>query len=138
MAGYASEREKKLRRRANKEAGRLRGLLFSAGVPQKERDALESVIVNTAWIKEKLEDARLHIADEEITVSYNNGGGQRGVRENPAFKAYESLWRAYLGGVDKILAAIKDADDAGEKICAEDNSPAAVLSLVLANKRAQA
>ncbi len=36
-------------------------------------------------------------------MEYDNGGGQTGVRENPAFRAYEALWKTYLSGLDALL-----------------------------------
>ena len=49
----------------------------------------------------KLDESRQLIRDEGITVPYDNGGGQKGIRENPAFKAYVSLWKAYMSGLEK-------------------------------------
>ena len=35
---------------------------------------------------------------------YDNGGGQTGERENPIFKAYINLWRAYMVGLEKYTS----------------------------------
>lgn len=43
------------------------------------------------------------LADEPMTVEYDHGGGQSGVRENPFFPAYEKLMSCYT----KTLAALK-------------------------------
>ena len=53
-------------------------------------------------------------------MPYDNGGGQRGIRENPAFKGYESLWKAYMQGMNRILDTlppeqIQNAADDGIK-----------------------
>lgn len=51
------------------------------------------------------------LADEPMTVEYDHGGGQSGVRENPFFPAYEKLMSCYT----KTLAALKSmagAEDA--------------------------
>ena len=34
---------------------------------------------------------------------FPTGGGQKGIRENPAFKGYEALWKAYMQGMNRIL-----------------------------------
>ena len=50
------------------------------------------------------------LADEPMTVEYDHGGGQSGIRENPFFPAYEKLMSCYT----KTLAALKNmtgADD---------------------------
>ena len=42
--------------------------------------------------------------DADVVIEYNNGGGQEGIRENPIFKAYISLFRIYLAGLDKFTS----------------------------------
>ena len=44
------------------------------------------------------------IPDEDLIVSYDNGGGQSGVRENPFYPAYEKFLASYI----KTLTAYKD------------------------------
>lgn len=51
------------------------------------------------------------LADEPMTVEYDHGGGQSGIRENPFFPAYEKLMTCYT----KTLAVLKSmtgAEDA--------------------------
>lgn len=51
------------------------------------------------------------LADEPMTIEYDHGGGQSGIRENPFFPAYEKLMSCYT----KTLATLKSmagADDA--------------------------
>ena len=69
-------------------------------------DALQPVIENTAWMKAKLDDARAAIKTAQIVVTYNNGGGQKGIRENPLFKGYEALWKSYMHGMNRILDSL--------------------------------
>ena len=70
------------------------------------------MILNVSWMKSKLDDARTAIGEDGITVEYDNGGGQTGVRENPAFRAYEALWKTYLSGLDALLKLLPEG--AGE------------------------
>lgn len=44
------------------------------------------------------------MADEDLIVAYDNGGGQSGIRENPYYPAYEKLLAAYV----KTLQVAKD------------------------------
>lgn len=46
-------------------------------------------------LRAKVEEARKQIEKEPLTMKYNNGGGQKGVRENPIFPAYEKLLKSY-------------------------------------------
>ena len=92
--------------RITAEKQRLTALLFSCGVSQNRIELLESVIENTAWQKIKLDDAREAIKGSSVAIPYDNGGGQTGIRENPLFKGYESLWRSYMAGMNKILECL--------------------------------
>jgi hypothetical protein len=64
---------------------------------------LEPIILNTAWMKAKLDDAREAIKNSNIVIAYDNGGNQRGIRINPLFTGYEALWKSYMAGMNKIL-----------------------------------
>ena len=87
-----------------KEHKRLEALLDRADVPPQQRDALAPVIDNMAWQRGKLDEAREEMQDASVVIEYNNGGGQTGTRENPLFKAYINLWRAYLAGLEKFTS----------------------------------
>ena len=95
-----------LQEKATVEAERLRSLLFDCGVEQKRIDLLETLIDNTAWMKAKLDDAQKAIKDSSVCIPYDNGGGQKGIRENPLFKGYESLFKSYMAGMKAILGVL--------------------------------
>lgn len=88
----------------NREYKRLQDLLDRAEVPQQQRDVLAPVIDNMAWQRIKLDEAREQMKEASIVCEYNNGGGQSGTRENPIFKAYINLWRAYMVGLEKYTS----------------------------------
>ena len=90
------------KKKVNKEHKRLEALLDRADVPQQQRDVLAPVIDNMAWQRVKLDEAREQMQDASIVCHYENGGGQSGERENPIFKAYRNLWRAYMVGLEKF------------------------------------
>ncbi len=87
-----------------RERRRLLALLDRAGVAQQRRDALAAVIDNLALLRIKLDEARRELQDASITIEYDNGGGQTGTRENPLFKGYIALWKAYLSGLEKYTS----------------------------------
>lgn len=95
--------EKEIRVRAEEEQNRITAILTEVGISDKRMRLLEPVILNTAWMKAKLDDAREAIKHSQIAIPYDNGGGQRGLRENPLFKGYESLWKSYMQGMNRIL-----------------------------------
>lgn len=88
-------------RKVKKEYKRLMELLDRAEVPKQQKDVLAPVIDNMAWQRIKLDEARHEMQEESIICEYHNGGGQSGLRENPIFKAYINLWRAYMVGLEK-------------------------------------
>ena len=92
------------KRKVTREHKRLEALLDRADVPQQQRDVLAPVIDNMAWQRVKLDEAREEMQDASIVCHYNNGGGQTGERENPIFKAYINLWRAYMVGLEKYTS----------------------------------
>lgn len=95
--------EKEIRVRAEEEQNRITAILTEVGISDKRMRLLEPVILNTAWMKAKLDDAREAIKHSQIAIPYDNGGGQKGLRENPLFKGYESLWKSYMQGMNRIL-----------------------------------
>lgn len=119
--------ETEIKARAGEEQNRINALLADVGISDNRMKLLEPIILNTAWMKAKLDDAREAIKNSNIVISYDNGGGQKGIRENPLFKGYESLWRSYMAGMTKILESMpqEQVEDV-----VEAERPATVLELV--------
>ena len=121
-------------KKQKKEQRRLTKLLRDAGTPPERIKLLAEIVQNVAFMYAKLEEAREEIISEKITVTYDNGGGQTGIRENPMFKAYEALWKTYMVGMTKIMDEMpKKAETAVDK----KGEPLTVLDLIKA-KKAQA
>lgn len=117
-----------IKARAEEERNRMTELLDDAGISEKRMKLLEPVILNTAWMRAKLDDAREAIKNSNIVVTYDNGGGQKGIRENPLFKGYENLWRSYMAGMSKIIDCLPDEIATVESEVAD--KPKTVLELV--------
>lgn len=92
-----------LRARADEEKNRIVDILTEAGISDRRMQTLAPIIENVSWMRAKLDDSRSLIKNSNIVVPYDNGGGQKGIRENPAFKGYEALWKAYMQGMNRIL-----------------------------------
>ena len=92
-----------IKARAEEEQNRITDLLSEVGISDKRMKLLEPIILNTAWMKAKLDDAREAIKHSNIVIFYDNGGNQRGIRINPLFTGYEALWKSYMAGMNKIL-----------------------------------
>lgn len=117
-----------IKERAEAEQNRINEILKEVGISERRMKLLAPVILNTAWMKAKLDDAREAIKNSQIVISYDNGGGQKGIRENPLFKGYENLWRAYIHGMDRILSALPDEIATEQRI--EMEKPKTILELV--------
>ena len=126
--------ENELRQRADEEKNRIVGILTEAGISERRMQMLGPVIDNVSWMKAKLDDSRTLIKNSNIVVPYDNGGGQRGIRENPAFKGYESLWKAYMHGMNRILDTLPPEEI---RTVVEDTRPQTLLDAMRAKYNAQ-
>ena len=122
-------------KRCKKEARKMTRFCKESGMTKEKIEALEGVIENVAWMKIKLDDARADIGENGLTVAYDNGGGQQGIRVHPAYKAYEALWKSYSEGLYGVLAELpEEAKATGEK-AVQDADPKNVLEMVLAKRK---
>lgn len=122
-----AEKSKDLKKRADKEKKRIIKILKDAGISERRINTLTPVAENIGWMKAKLDDSRELIKHSNIVVPYDNGGGQKGIRENPAFKGYEALFKSYMQGMDRILNALPEEQaEAVEEVA----KPQSVLDLV--------
>ena len=120
--------ETEIKARAEEEQNRITDLLSEVGISDKRMKLLEPIILNTAWMKAKLDDAREAVKNSQIVITYDNGGNQKGIRINPLFTGYEALWKSYMSGMTKILECLPD-----EKIEAETKvveNPKSMLEIV--------
>ncbi len=86
------------------EKNRLIALLNEAEVSEQKQESIKALIDNLAWQKVKLDETMEQMKDASVVCEYNNGGGQSGIRENPIFKGYVTLFRAYMIGLDKFTS----------------------------------
>ena len=93
--------------------------LRKAKISKHKMKVLESVIDNVAFLKVKLDKVRAQLLTEELMVEYDNGGGQKGIRENPIYKQYQSLFGNFMKGMDKILQPMPDTDEAQQALVQE-------------------
>lgn len=125
-----------LEEKATAEVERLKRLLFDFGIEENRIELLEPLIQNTAWMKVKLEEAREAIKTSNVVIPYDNGGGQTGLRENPLFKGYESLFKSYMSGMRVILDNLPPQAEGVRK--EEIEKPKTMLELVRDKHRKEA
>lgn len=128
--------DKNINKSVDEEINRIKDILIGCNVKEKRIKILEPIIENTAWMKIKLDDAREAVKTSNVVIPYDNGGGQTGLRENPLFKGYESLWKSYMAGMSRILECLpsEQVNIEVEKI----ETPKTVLELVRNKHRKEA
>ena len=124
-----------IEKRSAAERRKLTRFLSKNGMDEEKIKSSDPVILNVSWMKAKLDDARTAIGEDGITVAYDNGGGQTGVRENPAFRAYEALWKTYLSGLDVLLKLLPEQ---AEQEQVAELKPASALALVTSRRKREA
>lgn len=67
-----------------------------SSVPEDYRAHAQELAEQLDFMRERLEDTRLALDGAPLVIAYDNGGGQKGVRKNPAFDAYNSLMKTYI------------------------------------------
>ena len=117
-----------------KEQRKISREIKKANISEHKMKVIDPVITNVAFMKVKLDEVRDQVKHETITVEYDNGGGQKGIRENPIFKAYEALWKSYMLGMDKILSVIPEEQKRELAEEAEQIKPQTVLDIVREKK----
>lgn len=120
------------------EKTRIKRLLKESGTSDARMKMLEPVIENVAWMKIKLDQAREKIKASGIVMPYDNGGGQTGIRENPAFKGYEALWKSYMVGMSKLLEAMPPEVIEAEEETEKEQAPVTVLELIRTKHKKEA
>lgn len=124
-----------INKQAKKEANKLKKNMRESGLPESKISLLTPIIENVAWMKVKLDEAREVNEESNVAIPYDNGGGQKGLRENPLFKGYESLWKSYMAGMQKIIDSIPDSH--AEIKQEEIQKSVTMLEVVRARKKAQ-
>ena len=86
------------------------------GGPVRER-AVE-LAENVLWMEGKLAKAREVIGRTSVVVQYDNGGGQRGIRKNPAFDGYNSLMSGYAKALKQLceMLGAQEVDDGDDDL----------------------
>lgn len=104
--------KEEIKKAAKAEKKRLLKILKDENVSDSKIQALNTYLDNAAWQKVQLEQAIELISTTQIVIPYDNGGGQKGIRANPAFGEYESLWKTYNSTMSVIVDALPAESEA--------------------------
>lgn len=75
---------------------------MAEAAPPSKYDQAYQIALNIIFMEEKLDQARNLIGTTSVAIQYDNGGGQKGIRENPAFKGYGALLKSYMSAIDEL------------------------------------
>lgn len=110
---------------------RLENMLVKAQLAEDQINALNPLLENMSWQRVALDECRKLLIKEGIVCKYDNGGGQKGTRENPRFKSYVSLYRIFISSFDKFLEYLPE----DQKEDASENENITVLENVIRMKK---
>lgn len=71
-------------------------------LPDYEQKHVRELAENALFMQRKLRESRQELEYQQLAIPYDNGGGQEGVRKNPAFDAYEALMRTYQSVISQL------------------------------------
>lgn len=92
-----------------------RAAALAEGAPENMRDRARELAENVLWMEAKLEDARRVIGKSSVAIPYDNGGGQKGIRKNPAFDGYNSLMSSYTKALKQLCEMLgTEVEDDGD------------------------
>lgn len=92
-----------------------RAAAMAEGAPENVRDRARELAENVLWMEAKLANAREVIGRSSVAIPYDNGGGQKGIRKNPAFDGYNSLMSSYTKALKQLCEMLgTEVEDDGD------------------------
>ena len=95
---------------------RSRAESICASLPEPTRARAVELAENVLWMEAKLANAREVIGRSSVAIPYDNGGGQRGIRKNPAFDGYNSLTSSYTKALKQLceMLGAQEPEEGGD------------------------
>ena len=84
------------------------------GVPDDMKPYALELAENVIFMGGKLEDTRRGLANQQVVIAYDNGGGQKGIRKNPIFEGYNQLMANFRKTAEQLCALLKESGAADE------------------------
>lgn len=79
-------------------------------LPEHERDHVRELAEDVLFMRGKLAETRRALENSAVVIPYDNGGGQTGIRANPAFGEYQKLLRTYTATLAELRGIIGAAE----------------------------
>lgn len=101
-----------------------------AGMPEDLKPHAIELAENVFFMEGKLIETRKGLANQQVVIAYDNGGGQKGIRKNPIFEGYNQLMANYRKTLEQLVNLVRDYGGVDE---AEADNP---LARILAEAEA--
>lgn len=95
-----------VKRTTKKPAVKSKAVELVAGVSTLHDEALE-LAESVLFMAQKLKESRELMINEPLIIDYDNGGGQKGIRENPHYVAFEHLMTTYTKSLRQLSEVIE-------------------------------
>lgn len=95
-----------VKRTTKKPAIKSKAAELVAGVSTLHDEALE-LAESVLFMAQKLKESRELMINEPLIINYDNGGGQKGIRENPHYVAFEHLMTTYTKSLRQLSEVIE-------------------------------
>lgn len=59
-------------------------------------------------MEERLVETRKILANQQVVIPYDNGGGQKGIRKNPIFEGYNQLMANYRKTLEQLVSMLRE------------------------------
>ena len=79
-----------------------------AGMPDDIRPRAIELAENVLFMESKLLETRKGLANQQVVIAYDNGGGQKGIRKNPIFEGYNQLMSNYRKTLEQLVSLMRE------------------------------
>lgn len=80
-----------------------------ASVPEAYREHARELLEQLEFQKKTLQETREKLEGVPIVIPYDHGGGQKGLKKNPAFETYNALMRTYNATINELKTLLDEA-----------------------------
>lgn len=77
--------------------------------PAEKRGFAQRCAEEMRWMDAKLAETRALIARTPAVMPYDNGGGQKGIRSNPAYSEYEKLLSSWSKTGNMLVSMLPES-----------------------------
>lgn len=79
-----------------------------ADMPESIKEHAIELAENVFFMEGKLIETRNGLANQQVVIAYDNGGGQKGIRKNPIFEGYNQLMANYRKTLEQLVALLRE------------------------------